>query len=379
MRVAGVMSGTSLDGIDVAIVDIDRQKVSPVGWATIPYPAATRARIMAVSDATCTTPQISRLNFELGGLYARAIRRACERAGVAVSSLDLVGCHGQTIYHEGAGKQPNTLQIGEADVIAETLDVPVVSGFRTRDIAAGGLGAPLVPFVDYLLFGGARVNRVALNIGGIANITILPKGAVPSRVRAFDTGPGNMVIDQLVSRMTNGARAFDRNGQMAAAGHVNRSLLHSLLENPWYRQPPPKTAGREQFGAQFVDRLLASGLDQRDLLTTASVLTAVTIAEAIGRYAPGTAEVITSGGGVHNSFLMAQLQAFLPTVRLMTSTEFGVNADAKEAIAFAILAERTWRGLPGNLPSATGARRETILGKISLARHRCLQSGRVRK
>jgi anhydro-N-acetylmuramic acid kinase len=344
MRVAGIMSGTSLDGIDVAIVDIAGKRISTVTHSTAPYSAAVRQRILGAS----TPADISRLNFELGELYAKAVIKACKRAKIPVESIELIGSHGQTIYHEGSR---NTLQIGEASVIAERLGVPVVSDFRTRDIAAGGQGAPLVPFVDVLLFSGG----VALNIGGIANITKLPAGI------AFDTGPGNMVIDQLVERLTNGEQRFDRNGAIAAKAHVNRPLLDSLLADEYYKAKPPKTAGREQYGLPFVDRLIATGLPLEDLIATATALTAATIASAI----PATSKVIASGGGTHNRQLMAQLAAFLPNSRITTTAEFGIDPDAKEAIAFAILAHRTWHRRTGNLPAATGARRPVILGKVT--------------
>lgn len=356
MRIAGIMSGTSLDGIDVAIIDIDGRRIQTVAHSTIPYSSAIRQRILEAS----TPAEISRLSFELGELYARAVTTACNRARIPVTSLGLIGSHGQTIYHEGTGRTPNTFQIGEASVIAERLGVPVVSDFRTRDIAAGGQGAPLVPFADVLLFASARVKRVALNIGGIANVTILPSGV------AFDTGPGNMVVDQLVERMTSGRRRFDRDGTTAAKGHVNRTLLDSLLEDEYYKRKPPKTAGREQYGAPFVERLIAMGLPIEDLIATSTALTAATIAAGVTRFAPKAREVVASGGGTHNCQLMAQVAAFLPDCRVTTTAEFGIDPDAKEAIAFAILAHRTWRHKPGNLPIATGARKSVILGKISL-------------
>jgi len=365
------MSGTSLDGIDVAIVDIAGKKIRTVAHSATPYPSATRNRILTIVDNRSLdfravtarersgVADISRLNFELGELYARAVAAACKRANIPIESLDLIGCHGQTIYHEG---RKNTLQIGEASVIAERLGIPVVSDFRTRDIAAGGQGAPLVPFADFVLFSSRRWNRVALNIGGIANITVLPRAATADLVIAFDTGPGNMVVDQLVS-----PKRFDRDGAIAARGHIHRPLLASLLSDPYYQMPPPKTAGREQYGAEFVDRLLSSGLPKEDLIATATALTAATIAAGVTRFAPATQEIIAAGGGTHNRQLMAQIAAFLPDCRVTTTAEFGIDADAKEAIAFAILACRTWKHRTGNLPSATGARRAVILGKLTPA------------
>jgi anhydro-N-acetylmuramic acid kinase len=359
MRVAGVMSGTSLDGIDVAIVDITRSGVDTVACRSTPYPRATKERILAVSDARCTTEAISRLNFELGELYAKAVLDLCRRAGTKV---ELIGCHGQTIFHEGGR---NTFQTGEAAVIAERIGVPVVSDFRVRDIAAGGQGAPLVPFADYFLFGRLRQNAVALNIGGIANITILPRNGKPEDLIAFDTGPGNMVIDHLAAHFTNGTQQFDRGGRLAARGHVNRALLDNLLRARYYSARPPKTAGREQYGRDFIAHLLSTGLPAEDLVATATALTASTIALAINSFAPRTQIVVASGGGVHNRQLMGQFAALLPDPLLTTTAEFGIDPDAKEAIAFALLAYRTWQRRPSNVPSATGARHPVILGKVS--------------
>ena len=351
MRVAGVMSGTSLDGIDVAIVEIHGRRVSTIGFQSTPYSEEVRRAILGVSNTTTTTREISRLNFLLGELYARAVQRACRRFG----PVELIGCHGQTIYHEGGA---NTLQIGEAAVIAERTGVPVVSDFRTRDIAAGGQGAPLVPFVDCLLFGRSRRTRIALNIGGIANITVIPAGV------AFDTGPGNMAIDALVREHTHGRRSLDRGGRIAAHGNLNRPLLDDLLADTYYRKKPPKSAGREQYGAEFVARLKRTGLPLSDLIATATVLTAATIAMAAAPYAP--AELIVSGGGAHNPQILSHLAAFLPGVSLATSADYGIAVDAKEAMAFAILAYQTWRRRTSNLPSATGARRAVILGKVTI-------------
>jgi anhydro-N-acetylmuramic acid kinase len=351
VRVAGVMSGTSLDGIDVAIVDIHHRRVSTVGFQSTPYSEGVRRAILDVSNAATTTGAISRLNFRLGELYARAVQRACRRYG----PVALIGCHGQTIYHQGGA---STLQIGEASVIAERTGVPVVSDFRTRDIAAGGQGAPLVPFVDCLLFRHTRRTRIALNIGGIANFTVIPSGI------AFDTGPGNMVIDALTREYTHGRQNFDRGGRIAAQGKLNRPLLDDLLADPYYRKKPPKSAGREQYGAEFIARLKQTSLPLPDLIATATVLTAATIAKAAAPFAP--AELIVSGGGAHNPQILSHLAAFLPGAAVATSADYGIDVDAKEAIAFAILAYRTWRRKPSNLPSATGARHPVILGAINL-------------
>jgi anhydro-N-acetylmuramic acid kinase len=328
---------------------------------TTPYPERVREAILAASSAA----DIARLHFLLGELYAEAVIQSKPRP-------DLIACHGQTIHHEGAPvrflgrKIASTLQIGEAAVIAERTRIPVVSDFRPRDIAAGGHGAPLVPFVDYLLFRHRRLGRVALNIGGIANITAIPGGAAPEQVVAFDTGPGNMVIDALVSEHTQGKQKFDRDGRLATKGHVNKQLLDKLLSGSYYRKRPPKSAGREQYGREYVERLLATRLPLLDLIATATALTAATIALGIERFAPMRVdELIVSGGGARNPRIMNHLAAFLPGMAIATSSDFGIDIDAKEAIAFAILGYQTWRHRPANLPSATGARRAVVLGKIT--------------
>ena len=362
MRVAGVMSGTSLDGIDVAIVDIRRApvRIRSIGFLSTPYSKSTRAAILAVSGASGgSTKEISRLNFHLAELYARAILRAARRFG----PVELIGCHGQTIYHEG-GK--HSLQIGAAAVIAERTGVPVVSNFRARDIAAGGQGAPLAPYVDYLLFRHPRRARVALNIGGIANITVIPAGAGPEDVTAFDTGPGNMAIDALAREYSKGKLHYDRGAKIAASGRVNQVVLDQLLADPYYRRKPPKSAGREQYGAEFVARIGESGLPPRDRIATATALTAATIALGVRRTLPhGPFDLIVSGGGSHNPAIMGMLAGFLPGAALSTTTDHGIDADGKEAIAFAILAYATRFREPANLPSATGARRAVILGDLT--------------
>jgi len=353
MRIAGIMSGTSLDGIDVAVIEYP--PVRTIGFQSTPYPAAVRAAVLAVSNTTTTTAAISRLNFQLAELYARAVMRAVRRFG----PVSLIGCHGQTIYHEG---RSNTLQLGEPAVLAERTGVPVVSNFRARDIAAGGQGAPLVPYVDALLFRHPRRTRIALNIGGIANITVIPpRGAVI----AFDTGPGNMVMDALAREQTQGKLNYDRGGRIARSGRVNRELLDRLLGDPYYRRRPPKSAGREQYGVEFIARLKQSGLSIPDLMATATVLTAATIARGILLCHVKSGDLIVSGGGTHNPRLMAHLAALLPAFAISTSTDHGIDADAKEAIAFAILAHETWRRRPSNLPAATGARHRVVLGSIT--------------
>jgi anhydro-N-acetylmuramic acid kinase len=378
MRVAGIMSGTSLDGIDVAIIDITgsgwNKKVGTVAFYSEPYPAAIRKALLAVSNTQTHTADIARLNFLLPELYAEAVQRCCEEHRISLDSLELVGCHGQTIFHEGSpvkllGRSiASTLQIGDGSVLAERLKKPVVSDFRPRDMAAGGRGAPLVPFVDYLLFRDRRRGRVALNIGGIANLTAIPPAAAPEQIIAFDTGPGNMVMDALAAEHTRGRQQYDKDGRIAAQGTVDTALLRELMRDKYYSAPPPKTAGREQYGPAFLERLKRRKLPLPDLIATATALTAATIAEGIERFAlprMNADELIISGGGARNPRLLAYLAGFLPEVEIQTSEQYGIDADAKEAIAFAILAFESWHHRPGNLPSATGARQAVTLGKIS--------------
>jgi anhydro-N-acetylmuramic acid kinase len=331
-------------------VDIG-EGIQVVTTGTVPYPAEVRAAILSVSNAATQTGTIARLNFLLGELFAEAL----QKTGVPLDSIELIGSHGQTIFHEGepveflGRKIASTMQIGEAAVIAERTGIETIADFRPSDMAAGGKGAPLVPFLDFELFRHSDYARIALNIGGIANITVIPAGAKPEDVVAFDTGPGNMVMDAV-------APPFDRDGERARAGEVNAALLDRLLADPYYQRDPPKSCGREQYGADFVNK---TEID----IATATELTARTIAMAVGRY-PATREVIVSGGGAHNRYLMERLAALAPA-RVTTTAEFGISVDGKEAILFALLAYQTFQGRAGNLPSATGARKPVILGKIS--------------
>jgi len=347
------MSGTSLDGIDVAVVDVRGSRVQTIGFQSTPYPPVVRSALLGLASVA----DVSRLNFEVAELYAKAVLRAVKKHG----AVELIGCHGQTVYHEG---RRHTLQIGSPAVLVERTGVPVVSDFRSRDIAAGGQGAPLVPHVDYLLFRHPTRTRVALNIGGIANITVIPAGAKAEEVVAFDTDPGNMVIDALASEYSHGGLTYDRDGEIAARGQVNSQLLRELCADRYYRQKPPKSAGREQYGVDFVSRMRESGLPLEDLVATAAVLTAATIAMGVQRLTEA-GDLIVSGGGVHNPQIMAHLAGLLPGMRISTSSDHGIDADAKEAIAFAVLAAATWHHRASNLPTATGARHAVILGSIT--------------
>ena len=377
MLVAGVMSGTSVDGIDVALVEIDgsgfEQTVKPQAFHSFPYAAEVREAVLAVSNAETHTSQISQLHFLLGHLYGDAVAETCRLAGVSLDQLELVGCHGQTIYHQPtasrlAGRDvASTLQIGEPALIAERTGAPVVADFRPADVAAGGQGAPLVPFVDYLLYRDDKRGRVALNIGGIANVTAIPAGGAPEDVLAFDTGPGNMVMDALADRFSEGADRYDHNGELAASGTPDETVLARLVAAEYFERPPPKTTGREAFGEEFVAGLVEEGLRPADLMATVNAFTAVTIAKAVERFVTPRMQVhdvIASGGGTRNPELMRRLGDLLPEIDLRTSDEFGVESDAKEAIAFAVLAYETFHHRPANVPSATGARHPCILGKL---------------
>jgi anhydro-N-acetylmuramic acid kinase len=373
------MSGTSLDGIDVAVIDIKGTKkqlrFTTVAFHTVPYPQNVRAALAGVSNTMTHTGAISRLNFLLGELYSEAIFETCRRKRVPIETLELCGLHGQTIYHEGApveylGHQvASTLQIGEAAVVAERTGLRVISNFRERDIAAGGSGAPLVPFVDFLLLRNRYKCRAIVNIGGIANVTLIPPGADPAKIVAFDTGPGNMVIDALVSQMTGGRETFDRGGRIARSGKVHDELRKAMLQDPYFDLPPPKTTGREQFGPQFASGLIATGIPLPDLIATATDLTASTIACAIqDNTVDNDVETIASGGGVHNRFLMDRLRYYQKPWKVSSTADYGMDPDAKEAIAFAVLAYESFNGRPANVPSATGARKAVVLGKSSQGR-----------
>jgi anhydro-N-acetylmuramic acid kinase len=320
---------------------------------------------------------LARLNFLLGGLYADAVL-ATERQFRVKAKL--VGCHGQTLYHQGdsqvfLGREVfATWQTGEAAIVAARVGVPVVSDFRPADMAAGGKGAPLVPYLDCLLFGDSKIGRIAQNIGGIANLTAIPAAASAGRVVAFDTGPGNMVIDAVTEALCG--RAFDRGGKIAASGIVLEPVLGQILRRKFFRTAPPKTAGREEFGREFVRDFLhrCAGFRKEDVVATATALTARSIGDAVRRFVTSKSnhsfrEMVLSGGGARNATLVAMLGEALapPGIQLRFSDEFGLPAEAKEAVAFALLAYETWNRRPSNVPSATGAKRTAVLGKISYA------------
>jgi anhydro-N-acetylmuramic acid kinase len=376
MRVLGMMSGTSADGIDVALARISGRppaiSAKLEAHHHVPFPTRLRKDVLRVANGEpATAAEISQLNFLLGEEFARAAVAACKKWRVPIAKISLIGSHGQTIFHQGTAKGKSTLQIGEPSVIAERTGVPTIGDFRPADMAAGGQGAPLVPFVDYLLFRHPRRGRVALNIGGIANITVIPAGAAPKDVVAFDTGPGNMVVDALIERFTHGSARYDRDAQMALRGAIIPRLLARMLRGPYFHKTPPKTAGREQFGRAYMEELLAWGKKHHarpeDLVHTATALSSLSIGRAIAKFiTPRTYvdDLIVAGGGARNPLMMAYLAAWLHGVEIFPSAKFGVPAEAKEAFAFAVLAYEAFHGRANNLPSATGARHPAVMGKM---------------
>jgi anhydro-N-acetylmuramic acid kinase len=389
MTVAGIMSGTSADGIDVAVVRIapgrPRPKLTLLSHAGFAFPPALRrALLTAMNAASTTTAELARLNWRLGLAYAEAVQATLKLHPV---KLDLIGCHGQTLYHQPrevmyAGRKFScTWQAGEAQVIAAMLGLPVVSNFRPSDMLAGGQGAPLVPLLDYVLFASSKRGRVLQNIGGIANLTAIPAAATPDEVIAFDTGPGNMVIDALAHQLFG--KPFDRNGSLAAKGKVIAPALAAAMRNPYFQLKPPRTAGREQFGREYAAKFLSScrrtSNNPADILATATALTAESIARSYKRFVlpkmkSGSkkstgVDYIVSGGGARNRTLMAMLAERLEPLGclLATSDKFGLPIEAKEAAAFALLAWQTWHHRPGHLPAATGATRTAIRGQLTYA------------
>jgi len=377
MIVAGVMSGTSADGIDVALVRLMgrgfRTRLELLAHKAFPYPAPVRRKVLAAMNAkSASVADLARLNFLLAELYSDAIL-ATQRS--ARLKCELVGCHGQTLYHQGDAqlflgrKLAVTWQTGEGSLIAERIGVPVVSDFRPADMVAGGKGAPLVPFLDYVLYRHRRRGRIVQNIGGIGNLTAIPARAKPEQVVAFDTGPGNMVIDALAERLLG--RRYDMDGKVAAKGEPIERVIHQVLASPFFWQKPPRTAGREQFGDDFVTwfQRRCGKASKEDMLATATALTARTIATSVemvmkrGKYR----DYLVSGGGAKNPTLMRMIEEQLAAMKLrvQTTEDLGLPVDAKEAVAFALLAYQTWRRQPGNIPSATGAKRPAILGKVS--------------
>ncbi|HTG28259.1 MAG TPA: anhydro-N-acetylmuramic acid kinase [Methylomirabilota bacterium] len=385
MLVLGLMSGTSADGIDIALARISgaplRVKAQLLNHTAVKFPAQVRAEILRVAEQQAITAgELSQLNFRLGQLFADAATTACKRFRVAVSSVDLIGSHGQTIFHQGVAANylgastSSTLQIGEAAVIAARTGVTTVADFRPADMAVGGQGAPLVPYADYLLYSDRKLGRASLNLGGIANVTVIPAGAAREKVFAFDTGPANMLIDALVAHFTRGRKKFDDGARMALAGRAIPALLDELMRDPYLKLKPPKSTGREYYGADYVKRLLTLGRRYRakpnDLIRCVTIFTALSVVDALNRFVTRNTkldQLIVSGGGARNPLIMAQLAAALRGVEVLPSSRLGVPEEGKEAFAFALLAYESFHQRAGNVFSATGASEPAILGKISYA------------
>ena len=380
----GLMSGTSHDGVSAAVVELDERSRPParvMAFHTFPYPARFRKELLAASaDEKIGAAAISTLNFALGREFAHAAIEIAKRARVALSDIAFIGSHGHTFFHlpprrAARGQLASTMQLGESAVIAAATGVPVVADFRTMDLALGGEGAPLAPLAHLWLFADPRRGRVVQNIGGIANATYIPPRARlggPALI-AFDTGPGNGMIDALASRISGGRMRMDRDGRLAARGHVNQPLLAELMQNPYFLRRPPKSTGREEFGPRLLDRIVTDARRMKvvdhDLLATVTVFTARSIADACHRFLFPRGRVdqlIVTGGGAQNPTLMRMIAAELPDIEVITAANVGVDGDALEAVAFAILGYQMLRGRQGNIPSVTGARAPAILGKLTL-------------
>lgn len=385
--VIGIMSGTSADGIDVALARVSgappRLDAKLLGHAARKFPGSLRKETLRVAEQQpISAGELSRLNFRLGEAFAEAALAACKTLRVSPGKVALIGSHGQTIFHQGKpapyfGRPTgSTLQIGEPSVIAARTGITTVGDFRPADMALGGQGAPLVPYVDYLLYRHERLGRVSLNLGGIANVTVIPASAKPAQVLAFDTGPANMLIDALVSFFTRGRQRYDKNAAIARTGRSIPALVNELMRDRYLKLAPPKSTGREYYGKAYVEKVLALGRKHRaypaDLIRAATIFSALSVVDALNRFVlPKTKihQLVCSGGGAKNPLLMAQLSAALREIEILSSSRFGVPEDAKEAFAFALLAYETFHGRPSNLPSATGARGPAILGKIAYAPH----------
>jgi anhydro-N-acetylmuramic acid kinase len=403
----GLMSGTSADAIDIALAHISgappRLNAKLLNHTSINFPPQLRKEILRVAEQQpISAEELSQLNFRLGEVFAEAALSACRRFRIAPEKIALIGSHGQTIFHQGRpvpyfGRlTASTLQIGEPAIIAARTGITTVADFRPADIAQGGQGAPLVPYADYILYRHSKLGRVSLNLGGIANVTVIPANAKPSQVFAFDTGPANMLIDALVAHFTNNRQRYDKNARRAQQGRSIPALLDELMRDPYLKLAPPKSTGREYYGRAYLQKLLAAGRRHKakpnDIIRAATIFTVLSIVDALNRFVlPKTKihQLIISGGGAKNPLILAQLSAALsasPTVEvvgarfsasqrsaqieILPSSNLGVPEDAKEAFAFALMAYETFHQRPSNIPTATGASQPAILGKISYAPHR---------
>ena len=380
--VIGLMSGTSADGVDAALCRITGHgtatKVEQLGFVFDPFDTRVREEILRLAGGQeATAADFCRINFLLGRLYAETSLRLCRECGVEPKDIDLVGSHGQTLWHI---PQPetylgqtfrSTLQLGECSVLTETFGCPVVGDFRVRDVAAGGLGAPLVPYSEYLIYRSETKCIALQNIGGIGNITCLPPACKPEDVFAFDTGPGNMVMDAVYGAITHGEKRFDEGGAFAAKGQVHQPLLNLMMDDEYIRRQPPKTTGREYYGPAYVERITAEAkaqcLTDEDLMATVTAFTAATIAYSVEHFFPVKPdELIIGGGGSMNATLLKDIATVLPACKVMTNEQLGYDSNAKEAVAFAVLANEAIFAGCNNMPSVTGATKGVVMGKISL-------------
>lgn len=380
--VIGLMSGTSADGVDAALCRITGHgtatKVEQLGFVFDPFDTKVREEILRLAGGReATAADFCRINFLLGRLYAETSLRLCRECGVEPKDIDLIGSHGQTLWHI---PQPetflgqtfrSTLQLGECSVLTETFGCPVVGDFRVRDVAAGGLGAPLVPYSEYLIYRSETKCIALQNIGGIGNITCLPPACKPEEVFAFDTGPGNMVMDAVYGAITHGEKRFDEGGAFAAKGRVHQSLLNLMMDDEYVHRQPPKTTGREYYGPAYVERIMveakAQHLTDEDLMATVTAFTAATIAYSVEHFFPVKPdELIIGGGGSMNATLLKDIATVLPACKVMTNEQLGYDSNAKEAVAFAVLANEAIFAGCNNMPSVTGATKGVVMGKISL-------------
>ncbi len=379
----GLMSGTSMDGIDAALVRLrgngEKTNVDLLHFMTYEYPADLRDKLLQISQVGAgSVEQICTLNFVVGEYFSDAALEICRQGDIDPANLDLIGSHGQTIHHlPNRTKVYNkfigsTLQIGEPAVIANRTGILTVANFRSADMAVGGQGAPLIPYFDYLVFQSNQKNRVILNIGGISNFTVLKRNCSRNSVIAYDTGPGNMVINSLMKNLFD--KEFDESGKIALSGKVSNQLLENLKKHPYFEKSIPKSTGREKFGDVFVSEILKKAgklrLTKEDIIATVTELTSWSIADAL-KYSSldisDVDELIVSGGGVHNKVIMASLKEKFNHSKILSTDDFGISSDAKEAICFAVLANETISGNPANVSSVTGAKRPAILGTISYA------------
>ncbi|MBT3602022.1 MAG: anhydro-N-acetylmuramic acid kinase [Candidatus Latescibacteria bacterium] len=378
MKIVGLMSGTSADGIDAALVEVNGTPEAlswqVLGFVEIPFPVSVREEILRLCDAqTGRVDHVCAMNVALGEWFAEAVIEVCRVANIPLVDVDAIGSHGQTIHHLPDSQIVSeklvraTLQIGDPAVIAERTGITTVSDFRMRDMAVGGQGAPLVPLIDYLLFRSADKGRVLLNIGGIANVTVLPKSCGIEEVFAFDTGPGNMVIDGVVGAVTQGEMTYDKDGAIAQQGTPLQAVIDGLMDLDFFKKQPPKSTGRELFGDAMVQKMIRASDSAEDLVATATAWTATSIADALDRFVTPRCkidELVVSGGGAKNPELMAFLKEMLPC-KVLSSNDFGMQSEAKEAVAFALLAHETLNGRYGNVSGVTGASRRVVLGSIT--------------